>query len=146
MDTRILFSSLACSSPLCCLAGCCRLSWETHSPQQLIFDATAVVSMPIHWDVIYTVTSTLVCCYQQYGSAQQPALWAAPLQFFCTGLCDTKDEKQQLVTSATSYQSDRQQSCDYAHLSLESALMRSSAPGTCLRSWHLDSDSRMGPW
>lgn len=38
------------------------------------------------------------------------------------------------------------QSCDYTDLSLESALICSSAPGICLRSWHLDLDSSMGLW
>lgn len=28
-DAKILFSSLACSSPPCCLVGCCSSSWET---------------------------------------------------------------------------------------------------------------------
>lgn len=82
-----------------------------HSSSYWCHTATAVVSVPTHWNVIYTrsyfaVTVVLVYCYQQYGSARRSVVWEGPLPFFCTRLCDTKDEKQQHVSSATRYQND----------------------------------------
>jgi len=120
------------------------------SSSQWCLTAAAVESVPARWDAMYMRSHLEPCCHCAVGvllSVSSMDLhgnvssWKDLCNFSVPGCVTQKmrsNNRSVQPLGIKMIDSLRRQSCDYTDLSRESAWIRSSAPGICLRSWHLD--------